>query len=418
LDLYLFWGKWLALGILLLVYGFFASAETSLFSLSPVTRFKLREEPAKSGKIIDQLLSQPQRLLTSIIIGNEIVVIVATVLATSLALTLWGERGEWLALVVLAPILLLMGEIIPKSIALSYPETIAKVIAAPLAAVMPIIKPVRIVLLGASRGTMRLLGQRPEVKPPLIREDDFLRMVEDSHRGGLIAPLEKDLILNLLAFSDVTVSQIMVPRPDIFSLPLATRPLELIRAIKTARFSRVPLYGDQPEDILGLLHAKDLLNLPPHQECDAHCLKNLLRPPYYIPESKRAFDLLGELQVRKLRLALVVDEYGSLSGLITVEDILEELSGEIEEEFQPGGRPLVQLAPGVYQVSSRMPLADFTDLLGLTLPLEDYDTIGGFVFNLFGQLPHEGEAVIYDQVKFEVLRMKGTRIMDLLVTID
>lgn len=418
MDLYLFWGKWLALGILLLVYGFFASAETSLFSLSPVTRFKLREEPAKSGKIIDQLLSQPQRLLTSIIIGNEIVVIVATVLATSLALTLWGERGEWLALVVLAPILLLMGEIIPKSIALSYPETIAKVIAAPLAAVMPIIKPVRIVLLGASRGTMRLLGQRPEVKPPLIREDDFLRMVEDSHRGGLIAPLEKDLILNLLAFSDVTVSQIMVPRPDIFSLPLATRPLELIRAIKTARFSRVPLYGDQPEDILGLLHAKDLLNLPPHQECDAHCLKNLLRPPYYIPESKRAFDLLGELQVRKLRLALVVDEYGSLSGLITVEDILEELSGEIEEEFQPGGRPLVQLAPGVYQVSSRMPLADFTDLLGLTLPLEDYDTIGGFVFNLFGQLPHEGEAVIYDQVKFEVLRMKGTRIMDLLVTID
>ncbi len=418
MDDYLFWGKWLALAFLVICYGFFASAETSLFSLSPVTRFKLREKPERSGKIIDRLLSQPQRLLTSIIIGNEVVVIVATVLATSLALTLWGERGEWLALLVMAPVLLLTGEIIPKAIALTYPEAVARVIAAPLAKALPLLKPLRIVLLGLSRRLMRLLGFSTEGGPPLVREDDFLRMVEDSHKVGLIAPLEKELILNLLAFSDTLVGQIMVPRPDIFSVSVTLKTPELIAAIKRARFSRVPVYGDHPEDILGILHAKDLLNLDPHQEFDATCLKNLLRPPYYVPENKRAFDLLGELQARKVRLALVVDEYGSLAGLVTVEDILEELSGEIEEEFHRGGKLLMQLAPGVYRVSSRMPLGDFGDLLDLPRPPGDHDTVGGYVFNLFGRLPHEGDTVTAENITFEVLRMKGTRIMDLLVTVD
>lgn len=412
------WVKWVALGFLLVLYGFFASAETSLFSLSPLDRLKLKEKAKKAGPLIDTLLSQPQRLLSSIVIGNETVNILASVLATSLALQLWGGQGKWLALVVIVPMLLLLGEIIPKSIALTHPERLARLIAWPLSLVIPLLTPFRVTLVWLSRGLMAILGFRPEPQVCLVKEEDFLRMVEDSHRAGMIAPLERDFILNLMAFGETTVGKIMVPRPDIFSLPIDMKSAEMIQAIKRARFSRVPIYGDNPEDIFGILHTKDLLTLATGKECDRACIKKLLRPPYYVPENKLAFDLLSELQAQKQRLSLVVDEYGSLAGLITVEDLLEELFGEIEDEFQRVDKPLEQLAPQVYRVVSRFPLADFNEILGRQLPLEQSETVGGFVFHLFGELPREGDAITYNGLKFEVRRMKGTRILELLVTIE
>ncbi|MFP3867511.1 MAG: hemolysin family protein [Desulfobacteraceae bacterium] len=412
------WFKWVALGILLGFYGFFATSETSLFSLSPLARLKIKEKGRRSGQVIESLLSRPQRLLTSIIIGNETVNILASVLATSLALNLWGPQGKWLALLVIVPAMLLLGEIIPKSIALTYPERLARLVALPLSVIMPLLTPFRVVLLWLSRGLMTVLGCRPETQITLVQEDDFLRMVEESHEAGLIAPLEREFILNLMAFGDITVGKIMVPRTDIFSLSINLAAADLIQAIKRSRFSRVPIYGENPEDILGILHAKDLLALSPGQTCDRPCIKKLLRPPYYVPENKRAFDLLSELQVQKLRLCLVVDEYGSLAGLVTVEDLLEELFGEIEDEFQRSGKLLDQLAPGVFLVRSRLPVAEFNNLTGLELPLEPSDTMGGFVFNLFGELPREGDTIAYDGLEFEILRMKGTRIIEVLVSVE
>jgi CBS domain containing-hemolysin-like protein len=412
------WIKLLVLAALLGCYSFFAVAETSLFSLSPLARLKLKNKGDKKGRLIDGLLAHPNRLLISIIIGNEGVIILATILATSLALNFWGPQGKWLALLVMAPALLLFGEIIPKSIALTYPERMAALVVGPLTALMPLLTPIRAVLLAINRGLLGFLGFPLETPAPLVQEDDFLRMVEDSHQGGMIAPIEREFIVNLMAFDDTTVAQVMVPPPDIFSLSIHKKSTELIAAIKRARFSRVPIYGDNLEDILGILHARDLLNVPRGHENDSTFLKNLLRAPYYVPKNKRAFDLLGELQARKLRLALVVDEYGSLAGLVTLEDILEELFGEIEEEFQQAPQPLVQLAPGVYQVKSRMPLEEFNEILGRQLPWEDFDTLGGFVLNLFGELPREGDVVTYEGLRFEVLRMKGTRIIELLISLE
>ncbi|AEB09589.1 hemolysin family protein [Desulfobacca acetoxidans] len=412
------WLKWTALALLLGCYSFFALAETSLFSLSPLARIKLKSKHPQIGGVIERLLSRSQRLLTTIIIGNEAAVIVATVLATSLSLNIWGDKGKWVAMGLMAPALLLFGEIIPKSLALRHPEFWARLIARPLTLVMPLFTPVRVVLLTLSRSLMSFFGLKPAPPSHLVREDDFLRMVEDSHKVGLIAPMERELIVNLMSLGETTVGQIMVPRPDIFYLPLSMKLAELIKAVKQARFSRVPIYGNDPEDIVGILHAKDLLSFAPEAPVDQVSLKKLLRPAYYVPENKRAFDLLGELQTRKIRLALVVDEYGSLIGLVSVEDILEELFGEFEEEFQQAGKLLEQLAPGVYLIKSRMPLDDLNQILGLTLPMEEFDTLGGFVFNLFGELPHEGDAIVHDGMKFEVLRMKGTRILELLLSLE
>jgi len=406
------------LALLLVCYSFFAAAETSLFSLSPLARLKLKSRHPKAGERLDRLLSRPQRLLTAIIIGNEVAVIIATVLATSISLAIWGAQGKWVAMVVMAPALLLLGEIIPKSLALRSPERWARILAPPLAVVLPLLSPFRFVLLAVSKAIMNQLGIRSKGAEPLLQEDDFLRLVEDSHKGGLIAPIEKDLIVNLMHLGDTTVSQIMVPRPDIFALPITMPVADLVKAVKKARFSRLPLYGADLEDVLGILHAKDLLNLPLSQACEAACIKELLRPPYYVPENKRAFDLLQELQARKIRLALVVDEYGSLTGLISVEDILVELFGEFQEEFETANQAMAQVAPGVYLVKGWMSLEDLNETLDLSLPAGDFDTIGGYVLNLFGELPHEGDGIAADGLKFEVVHMKGTRILELLLTLN
>jgi putative hemolysin len=205
----------------------------------------------------------------------------------------------------------------------------------------------------------------------------------------------------------------MVPRPDIFCLPMDMPVDQMIRAVKRSRYSRVPVYQDEPGNVLGILHAKELLHLCTKEGCDQGMIQNLLRAAHYVPESKKAFDLLTELQGQRLRLSLVVDEYGTLVGLVTVEDLLEELCGEIPQEFQVAAQAIGELAPGRWRVMASLPVEDLEEQLGIPFPPGEFDTVGGFVLDLFGELPREGDTVVHDAWKFKVLRMKGTRIMEL-----
>jgi putative hemolysin len=408
--------RWLALGGLLILYIFFAAAETSLFALSPLDRLRLKERSKARGELVEALLKQSQRLLVTLLIGVDVITILASVLATSLALSLWGDQGKWIALLVMSPALLLLGEIIPKSVALTYPARLAPLLAPWVRVTLTIFAPVRVVLLQISRGILATLGFRPDLQVPTVLQEDFVRMVEESHRGGMIAALERDFIQNVLDFGEVRVSQIMVPRPDMFTLPVDLPFPEMIQAIKRSRFSRVPIYEETYDHVLGVLHSKDILELCHPIPCEGELPRHLLRPAYYVPENKRAFDLLTELQAQHQRLALVVDEYGTLGGLVTVEDLLEELCGEIPQEFKVEEKVLEQVSPEVWRVKGAMSLADFNDALNLNLPAEEFDTIGGLVLNLCGSLPREGRTIAYDaddKLTFRVLRMKGTRILDL-----
>jgi putative hemolysin len=405
--------RWLALGGLLVLYIFFAAAETSLFALSPLDRLRLKERSATRGARVESLLKQPHRLLITLVVGVEIVTILASVLATSLALSMWGDRGKWMALLVMSPTLLLLGEVIPKSVALTYPAQLALRLAPLVRVALTVFAPVRIVLVQISRGILATLGFRPDLQVPTVLQEDFVRMVEESHRGGMIAALERDFIQNLLDFGEIRVSQIMVPRPDMFTLPIDLPFPEMIQAIKRSRFSRVPIYEETHDHLLGVLHAKDILDLCHRHPCEDDLPRQLLRPAYYVPENKRAFDLLTELQAQHQRLALVVDEYGTLVGLVSVEDLLEELCGDILQEFQPEEEPLKEVSPGVWRVKGTFSLADFNEALGMRLPAAEFDTIGGLVLDLFGSLPREGRVIAYDHMTFRVLKVKGTRILDL-----
>ena len=405
--------RWLALGALLILYGFFAISETSLFALTPLDRLRLKQHRPRWGKLVEDLLGQSHRLLISLVLGLEFITILASVVATSLALRLWGDQGKWLALVIMSPSLLLLGEIIPKSLAFTYPARLAPLVAPPVRWVMILLAPLRVLVLQLSRGILVTLGFRPDIQVPGVQPDDFVRMVEESHRGGMIAALERDFIQNLLHFGEVLVGQIMVPRPDIFSLPVDMPLPQMIKAVKRSRYSRVPIYEDTPGNVLGILHAKELLYLCSQKVCEPEMIRRILRPPLYVPETKKAFDLLTELQHQRLRLALVVDEYGTLVGLITVEDLLEELCGEIPQEFAVEEKPLRELAPGRWQVKGSLALEELEEALGIIFPPCECDTVGGFVFDRFGELPREGDTVTHDSLQFTVLKMKGTRILEL-----
>lgn len=399
--------------MLALLCAFFATTETSLFVLTPLDRLRLKEKNRVQGERVAALLARPRRLLVTVLMGVETVNILASVLATSLALSLWGAKGKWLAMGLIAPAFLLVGELIPKSLALIYASRLAPWLAALVKPAIVVFSPLRLVLMQISRGLLATLGFRPDLQVPAVHQEDFVRMVEESHLRGLIAEMERDFIQNLLSFGELRVGQIMVPRPDIFTLPLDMPCPEMIQEIKRFRFSRVPIYRDNPDDVVGILHAKDILEVGAEGLCADGMRENLLRPAYYVPENKQAFDLLTELQAQHLRLALVVDEYGSLVGLVSVEDLLEELCGEIPQEFKVEEKPLEEIAPGVWRVKATLSLADFNEALGLNLPAAEFDTIGGLVLNLFGALPREGRTVSLDHFSFRVTRMKGTRILEL-----
>ena len=414
---YLF--RWLAIGALVLLVAFFATSETSLFALTPLDRLRLKEQHPVSGGVVEAILSRPRRLLVTVLIGVETSSILFSVLATSMVLSLWGPRAEWLVLLVMVPTFQFLGEILPKSLALAYPPRFARVMAPMIRPVIFILSPLRLVFLQISRGILVALGFRPELPVHSVQQEDFVRMVEDSHRRGLIAAMERDFIQNLLNFGELRVGQIMVPRPDMFTLPVDLPFPEMIQAIKRSRFSRVPIYEETHDQVLGVLHAKDILELCHQAPCEGGEMpRHLLRPAYYVPENKRAFDLLNELQAQHQRQALVVDEYGTLVGLVTVEDLLEELCGEIPQEFKEEEEALTEVSPGVWRVKGHVALVDFNEALGLKLPAAEFDTIGGLVLNLFGSLPREGRTIAYDaydangKLTFRVLRMKGNRILE------
>ena len=405
--------RWAALGVLLICNIFFAISETSLFALKPLDRLRLKQQSPQRGWMVEELLSQSHRLLITTILGVEFVTILASIVGTSLAMIIWGDKGKWLALVIISPSLMLIGEIIPKSLALTYPTKLAPRVAPFVSWAVTLFTPLRVILVQLSRGVLVTLGFRPDLQVPAVQQEDFVRMVDESFEGGMIAALERDFIQNLLSFGEVRVAQIMVPRPDIFCLPLDMPVHQMVRAVKRSRYSRVPIYEDEPGNVLGILHAKELLHLCTRESCDQGMIKNILLAPYYVPESKKAFDLLTELQGQRLRLALVVDEYGTLVGLVTVEDLLEQLCGEIPQEFEAEEKLLREQAPGRWRVNASLSLEDLEDVLGKAFPPGEFDTVGGFILDLFGELPREGDTVTYETWQFKVLKMKGTRIMEL-----
>ncbi len=414
--------------VLLLCSGFFSSSETSIFSLGRFERYRIREEKKTLiSRCLQQLVERPRRLIITILIGNELVNITISSLSASLvdsALLNWAPLASSdpvllktvFATAVCFPLLLIFGEITPKTMALYNPRRFARFAAIPLRLFYSLIAPVRWVLATLANSIVRLfVGEFPAVEAP-ITEEEFRNLVDQSNEEGVLWEAEREFIHNIFDFGETRVSEVMTPRTDMFCLQADQSLEEILKVIEEQHYSRIPVYEEDKDDITGILYCKDLLGLTidPEKPGD-RSLRALLRKPYFIPQTKKASELFREFRFNRIHLAIVVDEYGGVAGLVTMEDLLEEIFGEILDDYDPEEPQPRQLDENTMILPGKMPIEDFNELAHAGLPEEEFDTMGGLVFGLFGKLPSPGAKVSFMDYTFTVEEMEGTRIVELRV---
>ncbi len=404
----------LAIFCLMLLSAFFSGSETALFSLSAVDREALRA----SGKndVLERLLAHPRRVLASVLFGNELVNVSLSTLCAALLLQVEPDR-PWLNLLVATPLLLLAGEVLPKSFALRYARRAATLVARPLSAWAWMITPLRYGLSLVADRMVRLLGGTQE-EVSSLQEAELRQLIDEGRQTGSIKEMEQELIEAVFEFSDTPVSRIATPRPDIVSIPLTIPYPKLVELLREHSLSRLPVYQGRRDNVIGILLAKDLLRFKGSRSPGPRELKTLLLEPYFVPTSKPASELLRELQLARSHLALVVDEHGSIDGVVTMDDLLGELVGDLLDEHDDDSDEISVIQPNVWNVAGAMDCDDFVEQTGITLPEGDYHTVAGFVFSELGHLPSKGETLEWEGVRFEVTGIDERRITELTVRLS
>jgi putative hemolysin len=318
---------------LLLLSAFFSGSEVALFSLGPLRLQQMKEKKLPSFRVIERLLDQPRRLLISILVGNEIVNVSASTLATPVFISYLGERGELIAIITMTFLTLFLGEIIPKSLGISYPETVSSLIARPMREFVQLVTPIRRVINRLVDAITSLLRIKRDPRETIYMEAEFKDLVDLGHREGSLEETEKEMIHRVFRLGDTTVSTIMTPKNQLFTLPLEVGFEKLLKLVKEKHYSRIPVYSQDKNNIVGILNAKDLLPFIAQTGGQRFSLATLLRKPLFVPQNKSIDELLRELQQKKVHIAIAVNEHGNVTGLVTMEDILEEIFGEIYDEY-------------------------------------------------------------------------------------
>jgi CBS domain containing-hemolysin-like protein len=310
--------------------------------------------------------------------------------------------------------MLIFSELVPETIALQHSERLALWLARPLAIVVVVAMPLVHFTVWFSNGIARLFGAKPQGDLPMVTEEEIKTLVDAGEEEGVIEEEEKAMIYSIFELGDTLARQVMVPRMDVVALDVTTPLLEALDAIMEAGHSRIPVYDETIDNIQGVLYAKDLLPYLREGRTDVP-LRSILREAYFIPETKRAGDLLPDLQQRRVHMAIVVDEYGGMAGLVTIEDVLEEIVGEIQDEYD-SEEPFVEYISdeegqwSAYIVDARVDLDDLNQLLAAALPTEESDTLGGFIYTELGKVPVVGDRIVYQDLDFTVESVAGRRI--------
>ncbi|MBE9546587.1 MAG: HlyC/CorC family transporter [Proteobacteria bacterium] len=406
--------RFVLIAFLFVLSGFFSGSEASLFSLTSLHLHKMKEEESRFLFYVQRLLKYPRRLLITILVGNESVNVAISVVAAAIFIHFLGREGKWMAIAVVTPSLLIFGETMPKTFAIIYPIRFSSCVSLPLMVFSRIARPVIWVLERISGWFVNLFGMGDSKRGDTLMEDEFKTLVDVGHEEGALEESQRDLINRVFELRETRVSDVMTPRVDMFCLSVSMDIKDIERKIIGARYSRIPIYSDDIDDILGILYAKDLLAMIARKK-KAVDVETLLRKPYFVPLEKRADSLLGDFQARKIHMAIVVDEYGGVAGIVTMEDILESLFGDIYDEYDIKEDLYHRVDEKTLLISGMMPVDDFNDLAGASIPREDFDTVGGFVFHLFGELPVRGEEVSFNDNTFTVEKMSGARILKIKV---
>ena len=408
------------LELLLLVFLIACSAiltgsEAAYFSLGRARLKKLREGGA-SGQI--RMIDRPHELLVTLLVGITIINISASAIAATVAEHLFGQKygliAEMLGMMVM---LTTFGEVLPMTLAVKYPERFLALAHRPIGWLGTLLTfiGVRAVLGGLTTLTVKLFGRGAD-KQPELTEEELRTLVDVGATEGVVERAEREMIHGVFELEDTLVRSVMVPRTDMFCLAVDTPVDEILPALRDNLHSRVPVYEETIDVIVGVLYTKELLTymrgLSPGFDLRAH-----LHPPYFVPETKRADALLQEFQAKRLHMAIVVDEFGGTAGLVSLEDLLEEVVGEIADEYDEPERLLQKIDATTYRVAGKLPIDDLNTAVGLSIPNAEYDTVGGWVLDLFGRVPRKAERVETAELSVTVEKVERTRVVEVLVTL-
>ena len=395
--------------VLLLGSGFFSASETSLMSLSKIRIRYMEDEGVKGAKLVGSLIEKSSDLLSSILVGNNIVNIAATSVSTSLFISIFGDGGVAIATAVMTVLVLVFGEITPKTIAANSPEKVAVVVSKPISIIMKITKPIVWIFNLLTGIIFKIMGIDNDGVKPFITEEELKAMVNVSHEEGVLEMEEREIINNVFQFGDMQAKEAMIQRLDMVAIDIEDSYDEIIELFKSEKLSRLPVYQESIDDIVGILNIKDIIFLS-DEEIENFDIKDYVREAFFTYEFKKITQLLEEMKKEKTQMAIVVDEYGGTAGLLTIEDLVEVIVGDIDDEYDEEEEEIVKINDNEYLVEGSTKISDVNEQLGINLESEEFDSIGGFIIGYLKRIPEENEIIEVEDVKFKVESRDKNRI--------
>lgn len=406
----------ISLFLLLLLSGFFSSAETALTTVNKVRIRTLCEEGNKRAQITQKILDNYSKVLSTILIGNNIVNISASSLATTFAIKQWGSFAVGITTGILTILVLLFGEIIPKNLAMLNAEKISLAYSSIIYFLMQVFTPVIFIVDGLSNLIMKLLHIDPNKKISTMTESELKTYVDVSHEDGVIESEEREIIYNVFDFSDAVAKDIMIPRIDMVTVSLDTEYEDLLKVFRDSMYTRIPVYEEDKDNVIGLVNIKDFILVT--DEAHFH-IRDIIREAHYTYEFKKTADLMVEMREKTTNVAFVLNEYGSTVGMITLEDLLEEIVGEIRDEYDGDEDEFIKaIDANIYLVEGGMKLDDINDALEISLQSEDYDSLGGLMIEKLDRLPEDDEEIELESgIRLKAQGIVHNRITKVLLTI-
>jgi len=401
--------------LLVLIAALMTIAQSAISRMGRVRAHHLSQQRYRGSRSLQRIMENVTRFMNVVVLIKVAAQLAAAILAAGLAVNHWGGIGSIAAIVLMTLAIFVLGEVVPRTIALQHVDRVAMAAAVPVYLLGTILGPLGRVLVISGNALMVVLPGRGLPRGPFLVEEE----VRDLHKGDdddeEFEEEERELIDSIFDFGDTIVRAVMVPRPDMVTVPSGTTLDQALDTSLTAGYSRIPVYEGDSDNMVGVTYAKDLMKHI-HDSSASVSLKDLARAPLFVPEQKKVAELLREMQQQHVHMAIVIDEYGGTAGLVTIEDLIEEIVGEIVDEYDQE-EPLVEpIDDDTIRVDAKMQISEVNELLDADLPHEEWDTVGGLVFDLTGRVPVQGETVRYDSLEFRTERVTGRRIKKVVIT--
>lgn len=398
----------ISLILLIVLSCLFSMSETALMSLNKIRLRHMIEEGVPGAELVEKLTEDQNKLLSAILIGNNVANIGASSIATMVATNIFGSSGVGIATGIMTILILIFGEVTPKSIAKQNPELVSLKVAKFIRFVVVVFKPIVYIFAAISSLVIRILGGNPNESESSITEEELKTMVGVSEEEGVLENVEKEMIFNVFEFADQQVKDIMVQRVDIVSIDEEATYDEVMEVIKNEQFSRIPVYNQTIDNIIGFLNVKDLAMVENARE--NFNVNKYIREPFYTFEFKKIVELFKEMKKSRNHIAVVLDEYGGTVGIVTIEDLVEEIVGEIEDEYDEEKKSVQVIRDNEYVVEGSVKLHEISELIGVDIDSEEFDSVGGFMIGELGRMPEEQEEVAINKIKFIAEKIEKNRI--------